>query len=194
MTGLVVVLMSAGCNESSTNTSIGQPPESRQEDAASIRFSDSLGEAFSEARHSNRRVLVYFTGPSCLWCRVMENKTHSDPAVIELASRFVCVKVDITQSPGIQEDYGVFSVPRTIVLTADNERVSECNGYEPADQHTGRLHSIRPRCRTQTLIWRMLVRSARPRTPRILCFGLSIIQKAPHQSHHTTNTRSCCLF
>lgn len=108
-------------------------------DTASIVFGDSMSAALEEAKQTDRRVLVYFTGPSCGWCLVMENKTHSDPIVSELASRFVCVKVDIAKSRGVQEDYGVFSIPRTMVLTPDNELVTDCFGFESPDKHAARL-------------------------------------------------------
>ena len=107
----------------------------------SIEFGDSIAAAFDEAKQKDRRVLVYFSGPSCLWCRVMEQKTHADSAIIDLASRFVCVKVDVNKSPGIREDYGVFSIPRTIVLTPDNKRITDCIGFEPPAQHKTRLQA-----------------------------------------------------
>ncbi|APZ93035.1 thiol:disulfide interchange protein precursor [Fuerstiella marisgermanici] len=134
-------LLVSGCGDVPTEQSTDRASGEERSDARPIVFGHSISVALEEAKQSNRRVLVYFTGPSCLWCRVMEEKTHSDPIIRDLASRFVCVKVSTTEFPGVQEDYGVFTIPRTMVLTADNEKVTDCVGFEPPDQHAERLRA-----------------------------------------------------
>lgn len=69
----------------------------------------------------------------------MEEETHSDPAVANLASQYVCVKVDAIDSPLLAEEYNAFSYPRTLILTPDNKRITECIGYEAAEEHRKRL-------------------------------------------------------
>ena len=122
-------LLVFGCGDVPMEKRTDRASGEERSDARPIVFGHSISLALEEAKQSNRRVLVYFTGPSCLWCRVMEEKTHSDSIVRDLASRFVCVKVNTIEFPGVQEDYGVFTIPRTMVLTADYEKVSDCVGF-----------------------------------------------------------------
>ena len=61
---------------------------------APIRFLESFDEARAEAGRSHRRILAYFTGRYCGWCRVMEKRTLTDAEVVELSKGFVCVKLD----------------------------------------------------------------------------------------------------
>jgi len=56
---------------------------------APIHFLDSFDEARAEAERSHRRILAYFTGGYCGWCRVMEKRTLTDAEVVELSKGFV---------------------------------------------------------------------------------------------------------
>src|SRR5450631_3140590 len=49
---------------------------------APIRFLESFDQARAEAERSRRRILAYFTGPYCGWCRVMEKRTLTDAEVV----------------------------------------------------------------------------------------------------------------
>ncbi len=64
---------------------------------APIRFLESFHEARVEAGRSHRRILAYFTGRYCGWCRVMEKRTLTDAEVVALAQSFVCVKLDAAE-------------------------------------------------------------------------------------------------
>jgi thiol-disulfide isomerase/thioredoxin len=116
---------------------VSAPPDDSEE--KTIAFVESLEDAFREA--GKRRVLVYFTGDHCGWCRRMEKETHNDPEVIELASKFVCVKVNTGDSPLLAEKYAVYSIPRTVILTADGQPVDACCGYEPPEEHRAWLET-----------------------------------------------------
>ncbi len=54
-----------------------------------IRFVDSYEDARRQAMASGRRLLVYFTGPGCAWCRVLEARTFPDAEVAALSREFV---------------------------------------------------------------------------------------------------------
>jgi thiol-disulfide isomerase/thioredoxin len=113
--------------ESKTVAATGPP--------ASLPFGESLEEALAVALRDKKRVLVYFTGDYCGWCRRMEAETHSDRGVIDLASKFVCVKVNVGKQPSLQERYSVYSIPRTLVMTADGSPVDERVGFQPPAEH-----------------------------------------------------------
>lgn len=116
---------------------IGQPS------VKSIAFMDSLDAAFSRAREEERRVLIYFTGDSCGWCRVLEKEVHSKPEMITLASEFVCVKVNTANRPDLAEQFGAYSLPRTLILNAEQQPISLDIGYSSLKEHLAWLKGTR---------------------------------------------------
>src|SRR5579864_5755718 len=94
------------CQRPAAPSTANDDPTPREETPSkdhSIVFCESLDDALTQAAQENRRILVYFTGEHCGWCRRMEKETHTDPQVIEMASKFVCVKIDIGQQTDLVE-------------------------------------------------------------------------------------------
>lgn len=102
---------------------------------APIRFLESFDEARAEAERSRRRILAYFTGQYCGWCRVMEKRTLTDAEVVELGKGFVCVKLDAEKEPRLSDELGVDAIPRSFILTSDGARVDMLAGYRPAAEY-----------------------------------------------------------
>ena len=71
-------------------------PKSRE----SILFLDSLDKAKSDAAVTKRRIFVYFTGPGCGWCRMLEARTFTDAEVVELSRKYVCVELHTDRDGG----------------------------------------------------------------------------------------------
>jgi hypothetical protein len=103
---------------------------------APIRFLESFDEARAEAERSRRRILAYFTGRYCGWCRVMEKRTLTDAEVVELSKGFVCVKLDSEKEPQLYDELGVDAIPRSFILTSEGARVDMLAGYRPAAEYT----------------------------------------------------------
>src|SRR5262249_25222215 len=99
-----------------------------------IRFSTSWDEARDEARRTGRRLLAYFTGRNCGWCRVLEKRTFTDAEVVELSRRFVCVEVDVGEERNLRlaDEYRIDSIPRSFVLTPGGEAIDGRTGSLPA--------------------------------------------------------------
>ena len=101
-----------------------------------IRFLESFDEARAEAERSRRRILAYFTGRYCGWCRVMEKRTFTDAEVVELSKGFVCVKLDAEKEPQLYDELGVDAIPRSFILTSEGARVDMIAGYRPAAEYS----------------------------------------------------------
>jgi thiol-disulfide isomerase/thioredoxin len=138
---IVLASLLASCQRqpSLSNSSAAQPAASSGVGTApaprTIAFGNSFEEGLSKAKHEGRRVLVHFTGEHCSWCRLMEQRTHADPQVVDVASRFVAVKVNVDERPDLLEQYGIYGIPRTIVMTADGSPVDEFVGYHAPGDH-----------------------------------------------------------
>ena len=105
----------------------------------SIRFLDSLEKARSEANTDKRRILVYFTGPGCAWCRVLEARTFTDAEVVALSRKYVCVELHTDRDGAIADQLRIDSIPRSIVLQSDGTTVDERVGYIPAADYAAWL-------------------------------------------------------
>ena len=90
---------------------------------------------------SHRRILAYFTGRYCGWCRVMEKRTLTDAEVVALGQSFVCVKLDAEKEPQLYDELGVEAIPRSFILTAEGARVDMLDGYRPAAEYAGWLRT-----------------------------------------------------
>ncbi len=113
----------------------------RPESEGSIRFLESFDAARVEAARSRRRILVYFTGKSCSWCRVMEKRTLPDAEVVELSKGFVCVRLDAEKEPRLFDELGVDAIPRSFILSAEGARIDMRPGYRPAAEYAGWLRA-----------------------------------------------------
>ncbi len=106
-----------------------------------IRFLDSLEKARSEAGAGKRRILVYFTGPGCAWCRVLEARTFTDAEVVDLSRKYVCVELHTDRDGALADQLHIDSIPRSIVLLPDGSTVDERVGYLPATEYASWLAS-----------------------------------------------------
>jgi Thioredoxin-like len=104
-----------------------------------IRFLDSLDKARSEVNADKRRILVYFTGPGCAWCRVLEARTFTDAEVADLSRKYVCVELHTNRDGALADQLHIDSIPRSIVLLPDGSTVDERVGYLPATEYASWL-------------------------------------------------------
>ena len=86
--------------------------------------------AFARAKRERRYILLHGAAAWCHWCHVMEAVTYRDARVAEIVRKgFVAIKVDIDARPDIEERYGEWGWPATIVLSPDAAEVGKYRGY-----------------------------------------------------------------
>jgi uncharacterized protein YyaL (SSP411 family) len=86
--------------------------------------------SFERAQKEGRYVLLHGSAAWCHWCHVMEETTYRDPAIMRvLRERFVAIKVDVDARPDIEERYGAWGWPATILFDADGKEVGKFRGY-----------------------------------------------------------------
>ncbi len=85
----------------------------------------------SEVIQSSQPVFVEFGATWCAPCKMLE------PVLVqyaqELGSRARLLKVDVDQSPGLTERFGVMGVP-TLILFKGGEAVERTTGYIPKNK------------------------------------------------------------
>jgi len=100
-------------------------------------------ESFERARRENRLILLDGAAAWCHWCHVMDETTYLDPEVGRvLSERFVAIRVDVDERPDIEERYGDWGWPATILLTPDGRELGKYRGYLPADDLLSILREV----------------------------------------------------
>ena len=92
----------------------------------SFEWAPWSAETFARAKRERRFVLVDGAAAWCHWCHVMDATTYADPEVGKiLRERFVAIRVDVDARPDIEERYGDWGWPATILLSPDGEEIGK---------------------------------------------------------------------
>jgi thioredoxin-like negative regulator of GroEL len=81
--------------------------------------------------------ILYFTGESCTVCR-----THQEPALAKLGPVRV-EKVDAIAERPLAEKFHVYTLPTTVVMSADGRALNVNYGYAPAPKLERQLSEAR---------------------------------------------------
>ena len=92
-------------------------------------------ETFARAKAEHKLVVLDGAAEWCHWCHVMEATTYHDAAVRQLLdAHFIAAKVDVDARPDIEERYGEYGWPATVVFSSDGAELGKYRGYiAPAD-------------------------------------------------------------
>ncbi|MFO7991105.1 MAG: thioredoxin family protein [Thermoplasmata archaeon] len=97
--------------------------------AESITWYTSYDDALQEAKNVEKPVLIYFYVNSSGPCIKMEEEVYTDPAVIENAGNFVCVKINTEIDDERADDLNISSEPTIGFLSPDEEELEREEGY-----------------------------------------------------------------
>ena len=93
--------------------------------------------AGSTAAPSAEPYILYFTGDNCTVCR-----THQEPALAKLGSVRVD-KVDAVAERELADRFHVYTLPTTVVMSADGSALHVNYGYAPAKKLDRQLAEAR---------------------------------------------------
>ncbi len=115
--------------------------EARPEAAnpAYIKWLSDPNSAMKSAEQADKPVMADFTTEWCGWCKKLDKDTYSDPKVIELSRKFVCVKVDGDVYKGMCRQYGITGFPTIIYMTPEGKVIQTAVGYRKANMMTAEM-------------------------------------------------------
>lgn len=114
----------------------GAPKPAR---ARAIAWITSEPEARARARRGRLPLLVVATAAWAAATAEMDRAVWSDPRVVAAASRFVALRLDLTDAEegdaeGYAQRYAVISVPEVVVLDGDGRVVDRVSGLATVDR------------------------------------------------------------
>jgi thiol:disulfide interchange protein len=96
-----------------------------------VRWHSSLPDALQVAREVKKPLMVDFFSDRCGWCKVLDQKTYTDPAVRSRAEQFVSVKIDLGKDPGPASQYRVMGLPTVLFMNCKGEVIHSVIGFRP---------------------------------------------------------------
>ena len=111
-------------------------------------FSESIkwyyhDEGIVTGRSEEKRIYINFHADWCVYCKVMEKETFSNPAVISYLNKyFISIKVDTEKETKTTYKYGVSALPDNWFLFKNGEIIGRRKGYIPPDLFMKILKSI----------------------------------------------------
>jgi thiol-disulfide isomerase/thioredoxin len=113
--------------------------------AAQIPWRTDSDAALNESRDTGKLLMIDFFTEWCGWCKELDKKTYTDPAVIELSGSFVSLKLDAEKSPRgreLAQRYGVSGFPTIVFLEPDGTLVGRIVGFLPAPDFALRMKKV----------------------------------------------------
>ena len=105
-----------------------------QKPAETIQWHQWSDKTFTMAQQQNKLVLLDIGAEWCQFCKKMDAVTYHDAEVIKIINKnYIAVKADIEGDlegdSAVQQLYGSFGVPGTIILGADKKELNKRLGY-----------------------------------------------------------------
>lgn len=94
-----------------------------------IAWLHEVDSASTRARERGLPMMVEFRADWCGPCHMLEQRTFSDPRVVEAARRFVPVRVDFDANPRLARRFQVDALPAVLFTDAHGTEIARLNGY-----------------------------------------------------------------
>jgi thiol:disulfide interchange protein len=99
-----------------------------------LQFSASYQQAFSEAERENKPLLLFFTAEWCHYCHQMAGEAFTNPQVVSLSEKFVCVLIDADTSPDVCRAFHVSAFPTVQFVSPQGLVLNRIEGKRPGHQ------------------------------------------------------------
>ncbi len=99
-----------------------------------LHFSESYQQGLSEAERENKPLLLFFTAQWCHYCHQMAGEAFTNPQVVGLSEKFVCVLVDADSAPDVCQHFHVSAYPTVLFVSPQGVALNRIEGKRPGHQ------------------------------------------------------------
>src|SRR5690606_5318434 len=99
-----------------------------------IRFVRGFDAGMKYAASVQMPVLLFFTAEWCHFCHQMADDAFTNPQVVGLSERFVCVLIDADAEPEVCKRFRVQGFPTVQFLTPAGAQLNRLVGKKPSHQ------------------------------------------------------------
>lgn len=112
--------------------------------AQKLNWQSFNSETLKLAKQKNKHILLHLAANWCHWCHVMEEKTYSNPEVINYLNKYfiVCYE-DHDKRPDLANRYRDYGWPATIIFNPNAQEVFKEAGYIEAKEFLSILKKIK---------------------------------------------------
>jgi thioredoxin-like negative regulator of GroEL len=110
--------------------------------AEAIDWAPTFELAMERARAEDKYVMVDFYTTWCHWCRVLDQKTYTDPKVQALSARMISVKVNADERKDLAKAYKVSGFPTILFLNPEETVRKSVRGFQPPDKFIPMLEQV----------------------------------------------------
>jgi len=90
----------------------------------------SFADGMARGKSENKKIFLHFYANWCGACRIMENKTFKDPAVIAyLNENFIPIKVNADREQETSQIFRVRALPDNWFIDEDGKAIGHSPGY-----------------------------------------------------------------
>lgn len=102
----------------------------RARKATGIAWAKSHAAAVQQAKANRRIIMVDFYTEWCGWCKELDKRTYTDPAVIKLSRQMVSLKLDAENAGAkLAEQFKIDGYPTIIFMDASGREVHRVSGF-----------------------------------------------------------------
>lgn len=112
--------------------SAGACQKAQSEAPKRVVWITSVDGALTDAKKTNRPILLDMYTDWCEWCHALDDTTYVDPAFIAYSSKFTMARVNAEVDTVNAAKYHVKSYPTVLVLKSDGTEVDRVVGYSRA--------------------------------------------------------------
>jgi thiol:disulfide interchange protein len=99
-----------------------------------LQFTDGYQRGLAEAERENKPLLLFFTAQWCQYCHQMAGEAFTNPQVVSLSEKFVCVLIDADSAPEVCREFHVAAFPTVQFVSPQGLALNRIEGKRPGQQ------------------------------------------------------------
>jgi thiol:disulfide interchange protein DsbD len=118
--------------------------------ATAVKWQKYDAKLLAQAREAGKPVVIDFYADWCLPCKELDEKTFTNPEVVDALDGFVRLKADLTApddatTQQLTKEYAVLGVPTIVFLGTDGKEIANARltGFEPAGAFMKRIGQVK---------------------------------------------------